>query len=293
MNKYLLKNNCISIGFNPINGQDFFDLLSEYYYWIHSYYFSLTRHFYECIEYQQDQLIDQILNLEKYNIPGNLIFNSRLDNNNDFEKIIPKIIDKINLSGVTFLNPELCERCKKLYPDIETHISIRYIDYMYQEKNIPPINSLKYLIDRGIIKYIDVINISGSYSYSDKEFSRICHEYGVKTKFLLREGCMVGKAFNYCKFPGMEHTSNACKDHSKESFNVEDIKFSGRCHDCYQLKRELEYITSVNPTMYINDHKIENYNAFIEFCTYKNNNCIADCSKCRKCESFYKKIFNK
>ena len=324
MDNYILPANILSIGYNPENGQSFFDLLTEYCYWVREYFFSLTHIYMGGTPVDENKMIKHFSSLNTYGIPGNLIFNNRNNNDDDFKRLIPIIRDIINLKSVTFLNPKLCKECKELYPDLETHVSIRYFDYNYQtNQELTPNILLDRLIEDGTIQYVDVINVSGTYSYADKEFNEKCHANNVKTKFLLNEGCIVGRSLAFNKlFPKGEEIKEMCfkslhpddaseyacrklfKYHPwmvlsgnnifKEMLpltNYDIIKVSARQCKLDRLKILLLYITSTDNTNIIEGNKIKDYNAFLEYCKYKSEHCICDCSRCMKCKEFYERIF--
>ena len=322
MDNYILPANYLSVGYNPKNGQKFFDLLMEYYYWIREYFFSLTWDMVEGKNYDVKEMIEHMSSINTYDIPGNLLFNSTHNRDDDFKRLIPKIKDKINLKAITFLNPKLCKECKELYPDLETHVSIRYFDYNMEYHNISADKSFDMLIEDGLIDYIDVINISGAFNFRSKDNVERCHKYNVKAKYIVNEGCIVGRSDNMCKFQVSDGRNFRCtNNHGSDSSqypchvlsreipwlklayiqllkemipltNYDILKISARNFDVETVDQILKYITSNDvKTEHVEDAEIKNYDAYLEWCEYKVNHCIANCTKCMKCKEFYDKIF--
>ena len=321
MSSYILPSKYLSIGYNPKNGQKFFDLLMEYYYWIRDYFISFTDGMEEEHRYNTEKMIEEMKSINTYNIPANLLFNSLNNKDKESIELIPVIRDIINLKAVTFLNPKLCKECKELYPDLETHVSIRYFDFNYKFYHNSINELFDNLVNEGLMEYIDVINVSGAYNFGDsQEFNEKCHKYNVKTKFIVNEGCLVGRTENMCFFhEGMKCTDNHNGDSNNFPCNVlineapwmklasvklfkemipmtnyDILKVSSRNLDITELRKILMYVTSDETrTEYVKDEKIKDYNAFLEYCKFKTSNCKCNCSECMKCKEFYEKIFKK
>lgn len=324
MENYCIKNNSISVGFNPKNGQEFFDTLLNYYYWIHDWFFSLN---YGMMheDYSEDKLIELISGLETYGIPANLLLNSKYDYPDDWKRLIPIMKDKVNLKAITFLDIKEVEACKKTYPDIDIHLSVRYFDYLHQNKGTSMMDLLHEIIDHGLHQYIDYVNISGAFGFVNKKFSDLCHQYGMKTKYILTEGCLINRYFNYNKFPNFCTTDecsketenikkNACSQKCRELLrdypwtmlcwnsiykeiigmcDFDIIKLSTRASDITKLIKLLEYVTTPTRTVTIEGKPIkeDRYPIFLEYCKYKLNHCKGDCMACQMCKDYYERIF--
>lgn len=116
-----IKEKSLSVGYNNINGQEFFNILNERKPWINSYFFSVGET-YNSAQMDIDKEIERICKLNTYDIPGNLLFNSFNLNKyyyGEHLNIIAKLKNYINLSKITCLNMEMTKNIKYTFPDIE------------------------------------------------------------------------------------------------------------------------------------------------------------------------------
>ena len=311
MDKFLIKPKSLSVGFNIMNGQYFFDTLSLYDKYIKEYFFSVSEGL--CGEsYNPGLFIKTLKNFNTYNIPANIIFNNIYSFNN-YEEIINKLKSIVNVKSVTILHQEQAELIRTKFPDLEIHLSVRFFDKGKFSTNIAPIKSCK-----GIV---DVINVSPSYSYNDVKLIDKIHDYEMKVKILVNEGCIINKSDNYCQFDGFNETTCTINPFSslpcqsicikvraaypwtqlctnyiyKENLKYIDydiIKISGRILNINRLTNQLTYWTSPSKTQFLNLRDegpvdISNkYNAFMEYIETRSK-CKGFCYTCKKCKDFY------
>lgn len=240
MGKYF-NGKILSVGYNSgysqLQTQTFFDILNEYSSYIHSYFFSLS-HALNNGRYIPKEIIEKLKKANTYNIPGNLLFNTTTYYNKDigvYSRLINAIKDYVNLKAVTVLSYEDGKTIKESFPELEVHLSIRFWDY-----NIARIKEYSF---SDMSKYIDVINTSGSRSYNDHNLCKDIHDTGMKVKFIVNEGCIVGQDSNYNNF--LEADSSCkdkkildCLDYKSESerFNIRCSQVCKKtCDKVYQL----------------------------------------------------------
>lgn len=311
--KDYIKPNCLSIGYNNDIGQPFFDLLQKYRQYIHSYFFS------PMVKYDGDYMItyyeiQKIKHINTYGIPANILFNSvyQMDNNNWFP-IISKLVDIVNITAVTVIDPEVGIKIKKEFPHLDIHISVRYFDadwkYMEDKGCNNLIDKLKQI--EGIA---DVVNLSHLSLY-DREIQRICRKMGIKIKILVNEGCISNLHFNYSKLPGCSDLScyreNKCQYDCIKVTNLypfmelvrtylykEELKYidydilklrSRNISDINEIDRLISYWISPHRTKLVSNIRIlsdEAYDIFSKFIRDKAR-CDHNCSECMKCDEYY------
>lgn len=311
MSKYIPKHS-ISIGFNPDNEQDFFDVLSMYEDYVYDYFFDIDRSLVGN-HYDRNSVLELLSNCNTYDIPANLVCNTHMEPENYIEKI-QAVKDIINLNSITVLNPEISNWIKSKYPELKVHLSVRFWDWG-RFKN--PIARVKELKDMGV----DVINVSGAYSYNDFELMNYIHELGMKLKFIVNEGCVIRKDFNYSQFP--EFTDNMCRTNPfsihacksdcvpvrrkypwmtltnnniyKESlkyYNIDIYKISTRHRSIKDVIELLSYWTSDDDTSIINQQFFsaldisKHYDTFLEYINERSK-CSGYCVNCQKCKKFW------
>lgn len=310
MNK-LINCHSLSVGYN-LSGQEFFDTIAMFSEYIHSYFFSLTDSI-GCNTLDVNYVSKTIEDSDSYNIPGNLLLNTR-----KAETICRELIciakDITNLSAVTVLTLDTAETIKQLFPDISIHLSVRYWDY---SPDIQCHELLEKNIER-IMEFIDVINISDVRSFNDFHLANRIRALGIKTKFIVNEGCIVNRTANYSKFPGFENEACSgapCKVSCykftekypwmvlgrallyKEFIPLMEHKYdiwklSTRHSSIDEIFKLLQYWTSDEKTKYINCNGVyldlHNYDVYMEWINEKLK-CNHNCWECQKC----KEIFNK
>lgn len=312
LSKYI-KENSISVGFNPSSGQDFFDSLTMYWNYIHDYFFDMSRDI-AGNHLKVGSVYSILSKCNTYDIPANLLFN----NYSSFDEYHDKIkmaMDVTNLKSVTVLNPDDAVIVKNNYPQLETHLSVRFWDWGRFPNPIARLEELK-------SKSIDVINISGAYSYNDFEMIDRIHDLGMKVKFITNEGCIINKDFNYSqfpefrdcmcrtnpfsayacwsqcrfvyqKYPWMELSRNNIYKESLQFYDIDIYKISGRHRSISTMINYLNYWTSDNPTSVIYPswtYGIDvsnNYDAFLEYIDIRANHCSGYCYKCQKCKKYW------
>lgn len=187
----------LSIGYNN-GGQRFFDLLKKYEEWIHSFYFSF--------DYMVDEPVVHanaykriFKTCETYGIPANVLINW-YSLSSQWRRIIEEALEyPINLTSVTVISTKTAELVRKYYPQLEIHSSVRVCEHEIP-RGIDVINNYDGLVD--------VINMSAAWQHHDSEFRDECHKRGIKTKFILDEGCQLRRDSNFTQLPGCD--SLAC-----------------------------------------------------------------------------------
>ncbi len=311
MDKFSIKPKSLSVGFNIMNGQYFFDTLSLYDKYIKEYFFSVSEGL--CGEpYNSNLFIETLGKLDTYNIPANIIFNN-MNSFDNYEKTINILKSLINVKSVTILHQEQAEKIRNKFPELEIHLSVRFFDRGKLSSNIAPIKSCKDIID--------VINISPSFSYNDTKLIDIIHEYGIKVKILVNEGCIINKSDNYCMFDGF--TESTCNINPFSSYpcqsvcievrkkypwtqictnyiykenlkyiNYDIIKISGRILNLKKVTNQLTYWTSSDKTQFLNLRDegpidiSDKYNIFLEYIETRSK-CKGFCNTCKRCKKFY------
>lgn len=316
-NSYI-KEGCLSIGYNNSLGQQFFDVLSDYKLWIHSFFFSVTEPMIGKPFDDIDEMINKFKSYETYGIPGNLLFNSVTRNPGvDKLDVIRKVSDVINLKSITILDLDTAIIIKKEFPDLEIHASIRMFDADWENlsKDIF-INKIKSF--QGIC---DVVNLSGTYSYNDHELQDLCRSLNMKIKYIVNEGCIINGEKNYNSLPELEQLSchtypscqhvctkvyekyywmhMACNNLFKESLQYMDydiLKISSRTvTDPKIINGLIGYWASNSRTKnisgYVDIRKDDQYDIFLDY-VKEISTCEGICGKCLKCKDFYERIIS-
>lgn len=306
-NNPFVKDHSISVGYNN-TGQDFFDLLNNYRDYIHSYFFSMKETM-KCTPLNPEEVFNTLKTADTYGIPGNILFNSRHADTNDWEYWIDKIVNDIELSSATVLSTKDAEAIKKKYPWMEIHLSVRYYDWGYGDNMIEQLARM--------VGKIDVINISGRNCFNDLPLIKACQDFGIKTKFIVNEGCITHQEDNYRNFPEFKDWSchgrpcprtcdNVVKLYPwmhmtrinlfKEAvhyFGYDILKLSTRCRSLEETEGMLDYWASPDRTKRAYNIQItdSNYHTFIDYIQARVT-CSNDCCHCRKCEKFYDDLIN-
>lgn len=304
MSKFI-KDHSLSLGYNN-TGQEFFDILHKHERYIHSYYFSLVETM-KGFGLDPEKTAETLGSCNTYNIPANILFNTKKSEER-WDELIRMVKDKVNLQAVTVLTLNTAKKVRDKYPELKIHLSVRYWDWM-----IDP--SCKLIVERNaeILKEnIDVINISGCWSYNDHELCDIIHDLGIQTKFIVNEGCLNKRFINYMRFD--EFNENKCYEKPCKMFcnevisrypwmkltNISLFKESVKHHDYDILKistREqpndileqvLEYWVSDDPSQMLKNITIHelNYSIFLEWIEVRSK-CSNNCFECRRCEEYY------
>lgn len=315
MSKYI-KEKSLSVGFNPESGQAFFDTLLIYKKYIKEYFFDISRNISGEL-YNENFVYSTLAECDTYDIPANLLFNN-IDSFIGFENKINRLKGIVNLQSVTVLDPSNAVIIKEKYPDLEIHLSVRFWDWGRFPNPIARVEDLK--------NYpIDVINISGVYSFNDQEICKAIHDIGMKVKFIVNEGCIIRKDMNYSQFPEFKDAlcrtnpflPSAClsmcryvhKQYPwmelsrvnifKESLqyypDVDILKISGRHRALRYVINQLEYWTSDNDStilhlsfgsaLDISKH----YDLFLDYIKTRSE-CSGYCYKCQRCKKYWEEF---
>lgn len=337
MNNYL-KEKQLSIGFNPKLGQTFFDLLNnpKHRKYIHSYFFSLNTQFPgdgsgKNLYTAPSEISELIKNLNTYDIPANLLLNDKYAENNRL-KFLNMVKDIINLDAVTVLSLNAAKEIKKIYPNVKVHLSVRYFDWAIEDFVISgkelSINEARKIIwektneiidSNKEFKYIDVINVSGAYSFNDFDLFSKIKNAGIQTKIIVNESCLANR---YLMFKHFENTKS-CYDGNcgecyalekyhqwvnltrndiyKESIkyyhDIDIFKLSLRGANLEETERVISYYTSDEKTSFIRFNTSRTkiylmdkcYKIFLEYID-QISKCSRNCFYCKKCKDYYEKL---
>lgn len=305
--------NSISIGYNN-TGQEFFDIIDKYRMYIHSYFLSFNESM-MCVPYNMDDIVYTLKKCNTYDIPANILFNTY--NDDHCEMIINTAKTVINVKAVTVLKLSTARKIKEKFPDLEIHLSVRYFDW--NNKSIEELVEDLFINDR--YKFIDVINISGSKSFTDHNLMKSIQRYGIKIKLIMNESCIINRSVNFNDFNRFENCkcanaechkfcNNVVSDYKwmelsrinmvKEMlqyYNIDILKLSTRdVPDNRYIDDLLEYWTSSYNTKsiyppYGNIDISDKYDLFLEWCKIKSN-CSGFCKDCKKCKEYYDKFIS-
>ena len=308
----LVRPHSISVGYNQ-TGQDFFDTIGGFQDYIHSYFFSLT----EDVHGNPIDLKDTITTLKKcnkYGIHGNLLLNS-FKSEEKYYSLLKLAMSIGDVTAVTVIHPEVANEIKKEYPELEVHISVRYWDWLGDEDptiKYQPITKIRELSEHGV----DVINISGELHFNNESIIRTIHEYGMKAKVIINEGCIPNREFNYGKFPefkDLKCTGSKCNRNCDKVYeiypwmklsrielfkenliycNYDILKIASRTISNDSLYTLLLRWASYSRTERIADILLteDKYKIFLEWIRSRRVICNNECYSCRYCENIYKRL---
>lgn len=317
MGKYIgkyIKKHSLSVGFNPSIGQEFFDTLLMCSDYIKDYFFDVSREITGAV-YGEDVVYNTLKSCDTYGLPANLLFNSYTSFIDHREKI-EKLRRIINLRAVTILNPCDAVIVKNEYHDLEVHLSVRFWDWGRFPNPIARVPELA--------QYpIDVINVSGVHSFNDYAIMQKIHDYGIKTKLIVNEGCIVRKDMNYSQLPEFKDflcranpfspaacfsvctkvyelypwmqlaNVNIYKESLKYYDGLIDIwKISGRHRSLTTMVNALTYWTSDSDTVVMNIAKgsaidvTKHYDTFLDYIATRSK-CRGCCVNCQMCKKYW------
>lgn len=315
--KRMIPEKSISIGYNPFHGQAFFDLLSVYDRYIKEFFFGVNHQLDGSTMNQQEQY-EKLCKVDTYGYPANLLLNNVGEVNDLWEKI-ERYKEIVNLKGITLIEPEYGPLIKERYPNIELNLSVRFWD---RNKFLHPIYRLDWLQKYGM----EVINVSGSYSYNDHALMKEIQDRGMKVKFITNEGCIMNRMYNYTELPECERYEccpnvlnhvvcySECVqvykrypwmrfaniDIYKESldyYSIDIFKISGRFRDINYLTNMLNYWIYAEKTDSIWHHQSlipintpDKYNTFCDYVKYRSTLCKGKCASCELCKLVYQHL---
>lgn len=307
----LIKPHSFSVGYN-LTGQEFFDTISTFSNYIHSYFFSLTEDVHGK-PFDADEVLNTLSNCERYGIKGNLLLNT-FDTTLNYRKYIQPVVDNDIINAVTIIDPRFATNIKKEFPELEIHISVRYWDWLGDRDSSIRLSPGETIFD---LKQcgIDVVNISGELHFNNNNVINMIHDHDMKSKIIINEGCIIGREYNYNNFNGFANLTckgNKCKHNCYKVFEkypwmklsrIELFKEDLLYHDYDILKVASRMISNSDLytilsnwifgsrttkvfDIYISDEK------YLDFLKWINtrSQCYGDCNYCRKCESIYNKL---
>lgn len=305
----LKKKSCITVGYND-DKQRFFDLLLAYKPYINSYFFHTLHGMEYHDKYPENHILNELYSCDTYNIPGNILFNYKRDEEN--KEIIYKTLDKIfadnkiNLKQITLATPEMGMYIKQKYPQLETHLSVHY--------------SITYELNK-LGDGIDCVNLSSVYDFNSFDKIKLLKDKGIKVKYIIDKGCLPNREKNYKQFKessGM--TCELCGQCCHKLFDVypwlklSKVFYFIEARDLFfndvdiwkipsrgfnpmptdMIGRLLKYFVLSDRTTNIDDLYIDNY--YDEYLKWlkKRFNCDNMCSNgCTICKDFYNLIKEK
>lgn len=298
----------LSVGYNN-TGQAFFDLISQYDPYIHSYFFSVTKAM-DGSPYNTNEVLETLKKCNTYGIPANLLLNDN-ESQDNWESIISSIKNYVNLTDVSIISIDEIEEIKYKFPDLNIHISVRYFDWntdmSVDDLVLDQIHKCK--------DYIDAVNISGYRSFNDHMIMDIIHSYGIKVKMIVNEGCIINRHENYNDLNGYKHIRcsigkcyricdkivndypwmvlsriNLYKEMLKY-YNIDILKLATRPLSLDKIEALLDYWVSDDNTKMIFDSipVYNHYDDFLKYCKIKSR-CRGFCYDCMDCIFFYNKL---
>lgn len=321
MNEFI-KEKSLSVGYKNSNGQEFFNILNERRKWIESYFFSVGEEYIGNDSLNIEDEINKFRDINTYDIPGNLLFNSfnlrKYMENNKFIDIINELSSIINLKKVTVLNRNMALLIKNKFPDLEIHTSVRYFESDWDRLDISNYPTMV----KEWMGISDVMNLNAIRSLTDYDLIEYTRKLGFKIKWIVNEGCISMHEDNFRSLPGFEnracHEGHSC---SKICFSIlkkypwmvfsklfiykeflkyidyDILKLSCRNTKNENVKFLIDYYispdktevirTPSNPTLFVNSDK--SYDEFLKYIELRSK-CSLRCGECRECEAIYNNI---
>ena len=297
-----MKTHSVSVGYNT-SGQEFFDVLLPYRPFINAFFFSClhTQDFWN--KFDTEEYLKNLYALNTYNIPANILFNYKRDENEQVYFLIDRILQdgKINLKQVTLGTPQFCEKVKNLFPELETHLSVHY--------------SKNYTLDdlKGIC---DCVNLSSVFDFNSFDKIKKLKELGIKVKYILNKGCIPNRELTYKRLSGSKNLScEICKkcclslldkypwlslakvfyypEMILRYFQDVDIwKLTSREEPTNIVSELLNFYIIQRKTKFIENVNIENedkYNLFLQWIDARVK-CENRCDKCSVCKDFWRRL---
>lgn len=282
-------------GYN-LTGQDFFDILRPYKKHFEEFFFSFT-HTMPKHPLNYDEVYEQLKSCEQYGIPANLLLNTEADEDT-WEKEVADAMRCTELKSVSVLDIKTARAIKSKYPELRIHISTHGAQNISLEDLDPDL--------------IYAFNVNEPSWYEEKPLVERCHQLGIKVKYIVNRGCVIGKhdmmseltgrfimcCQNYqCKqlrkeFPWIVLTRTNLFKEQVMGLGADFLKLSTRERSCKELSSMLRYWTDCNPTTQLAKGvplTDEGYPAFLEWVKTRES-CSGKCTECRKCEKLYKEI---
>lgn len=297
-----MKTKSVSVGYNN-KGQEFFDLLYTYRPFINGFFFSClhTQDFWNKFDVQ-----DFLKNLYKqntYDFVANILFNYKRDETDSAYFLIDQILQdgKINLKQVTLGTPQFCEKVRRMFPELEIHLSVHYSkDYVLEDL-------------KGIC---DCVNLSSVYDFNAFDKINTLKRLGIKVKYILNKGCIPNREITYKHFNGSKNINcELCKQCCLSLLNnypwlqlarvfyypemieryfqnVDIWKLPTREDETKTIAELLNYFIVQRKTRFVQTLNIENkYYTFLKWIDARVK-CENRCDKCSICKDFWKDLTN-
>lgn len=293
-----LHNSKLTVGYN-CTGQEFFDTIRFKKKVIEEFFFSFC-HTMPREPLNPDEIFDQLVHSEQYNIPANLLLNSN-EECADWEHLVNRAFQCCqNLQAVTIMDIGTARAIKKRYPELKLHVSTAAAQDFKTED-----------IDPDIIYCVN-LNEPDFYTEHQQNHIKACRELGVKLKYIVNRGCVFDKhdlmstiadrpiqCCNHyqCKQLLIDHPwldlirTNLYKEQIRY-LDVDYLKLSTRERPNKVIHRLLEYWTSPEMfTTHIGRIPLNNntYKIFLEWIKTRDK-CDGKCATCPTCKEYYKKF---
>lgn len=287
----IVKSKSLTLGYN-LTGQSFFDTICFKKNYIKEFFFSLT-HRMPLQPLTPKDIAHQLTNVNTYGIPANLLLNTDHSQGNWID-LLKMAMDTMPIRAVTVLTIEAAREIKECFPDLILHISTHgapHIDPMELDSDL-----------------IEAVNICEPYFYEERELMKVCRDRGIKLKYIINRGCVVGKSEKMSAISGREvlcYQNHPCMEllpeypwldllrtnlykESLQHFKPDFIKISTREQTNEEIKTLLDYWTSPLPTQRLCNIPINdgNYDIFLAWAKQRFY-CNGKCLECMKCKTFY------
>lgn len=301
-----LQDHSIFIGYN-LAGQDFFDLCDIYKKYIKEIFFSTETTMPGCA-LNSNEIIQQLLSCNRYNIPMHLLLNRPEISIEEHIISLHEVLDKMAIVAVSVIDISMAKKIHSLHPDLlvdlSTHSYIRRSEELLE------------------IPFIRAININEpSIGEYDDNFFQTAKKLKIGIKYIVNRACIFGKNKTIASILSSP-TFECCKSNAKviglcqpilekypwtkllsTQIYKEDliyrkwinyIKLSTRELSCVDIAKLLSYWTSTKRTERAFDINIlsnDRYEKFLEILEFRAS-CSHVCSKCFKCKTFYEDLVN-
>ena len=298
-----MKLNALSVGYN-CEGQKFFDLLLSYKPFIHSYFFNCFHGLDWWDKYNTNEFLQTLKSSNTYNIPANILFNYKRDENLDQIKYYIDYFmnSNINLKAITLCSKDICEKVRSTYPNLQIHLSCHSTQLMKDFDNL--------------LGIVDVINLSSVTDFNNFQKISDLKAKGFLIKYILNKGCIPNRELTYknlsknypeivCEF--CEQNNQLCfklfeefpwlklsrgiyySEFLKYFDNVDIWKLTSRQASTENIKQSLQYYILNQKTSKIFDVNLneKSYQLFLDWIP-KRLSCNGLCYSCNVCKRYWK-----
>ena len=295
--KYAFGPKTLTIGYN-LDGQNFFNIAAKYRTYIEEFYFSL-KHTMRNQLLDEDKVFNTLSKCNTYGIPGNLLLNNKVEDN-DWERLIQKAESAIPIHSVSTISYDTAKKIKEKFPNLRIHISTEGA-YDLQSEDIDPKILYCVNLEEPMIRDTHMQNIL-----------KRCIDLGIKTKFIVNRGCVIyrhhmlrklfhDKNISCCngicyKFARKDYAwLNLCRiDYYKEMmpyWRPDFIKITSREISTRDLESIMkEWITPSYTKEICGIDVTKHYDVFLEWIRIRMTECNGHCYECFKCKDIYDRL---